>query len=474
MSIVKRIVKNILYLTVGEMASKAQLFLLAILIARYLGSGQFGNYSFAFSFTVLFHVIADIGLNRMLARDLPREKEKLGEYMYNIISLKIILSTIALASIYLIINLTQITTEVKTLVYLAGLYMICESYYTLFRNIFIAFEESEFEAQVIILEKIIIIILGYIVLVNEIGLFWLMIAYLVGGIIRNIVGLTVVLVKFKPKFEMNPQTFWPFIMRAYPFCLTNLLAVIYVKIDITMLLLMKGNDSVGWYSAAYNLIYALMLIPAVFMSAVLPNMTRFYLNNKNALLKSFELSIKYLIIIAIPLTLGGILVSEKLITIMYGKTFENSIIIFQILLGVVLLYFIKGPLNAALYASNNEKKIMWAYYYGLFTNVTLNFIFIPKWGYLAAGINTVFSEIITLSIIIYWFNKLIGKTVISRYFTKPLLSSIVMITYLLIINKSSLLISISTGLTIYFITLYFMGGFSEEDIKLFKESVRIN
>jgi len=174
MSVARRIAKNTFSLTVGELVSKALLFFLTVLIARYLGSAGLGNYSFAISFTVLFYMLADMGLNKLALRDLPRDKTKLGQYFYNILTIKFFLSIITFVAIVLSINLTNQPYEIKLIVYLAGIYMIIsESIATLFRNVFVSFEQVEYEALVTIIEKILIFALGYISLIKSQSLFWL-------------------------------------------------------------------------------------------------------------------------------------------------------------------------------------------------------------------------------------------------------------------------------------------------------------
>lgn len=474
MSIARRIAKNTLSLTAGELVSKAFLFFLTVLIARYLGSSELGKYSFAFSFTVLFYVLADLGLNKLALRNLPRDKSQLGNYLYNILAMKVVLSIITFLAIFFSINLTNQPQEVKVLVYLAGLYMIIsESIATLFRNVFVSFERASFEAFVTIIEKFIILILGYLALVKSYGLFWLFIAFLTGGIIRALLGIIIIFLKFRPKFRIIPKSFLPLIKKAFPFCLTYLLATIYIKIDITMLSLMQGDAAVGFYTAAANIIFALVIIPAVFMRAVFPNMSRFYVTDKISFVKSCKLSLKYLIIVGLPIIFGGIALAKPIIILVYTERFLSSVVAFQILLIFLFLYFMKWALNIALYAANLEKQVALSYLFGLIVNIGLNFILIPKYSYVGAGITTIITEILVVVLIYYWFIKRISKLPIKKYFIKPMTSAMIMGYMVYNLQTYSLFLIVPLGAICYVIILLVTKGLNDRDIRLIKEALKI-
>lgn len=474
MSVARRIAKNTFSLTVGELVSKALLFFLTVLIARNLGSAGLGNYSFAISFTVLFYMLADMGLNKLALRDLPRDKTKLGQYFYNILTIKFFLSIITFVAIVLSINLTNQPYEIKLIVYLAGIYMIIsESIATLFRNVFVSFEQVEYEALVTIIEKILIFALGYISLIKSQSLFWLFVMFLIAGIIKAIIGFIIIIYKFKPKFSINFKAFLPLIKNAFPFSLTYLLATVYIKVDITMLTLMRNSTEVGWYTAAANLIFALVIIPAVFMRAVFPNMTRYYKTDKTAFIRSCRLSLKYLIIVGMPICIGGIITSKQLIKLIYGEGFSESTIAFQILLVFLFLYFIKWALNIALYAADLEKKVVWSYLVGLLVNVGLNFILIPIWSYIGAGITTIITEMIVVTVIYHYFITRISRLVIQDYLIKPLISVAIMGFVIYFLDEAPILLTILIGGIVYTISILFLKTLDNEDKRLIRQVLKV-
>ena len=92
-----RIIKNTFALFTGNAAANLLSFLLMIVIARYLGPVGVGQYSFIFAFGYLIFLLGYPGLEYLIIKEIPAKKELLPQYAANILSMKIILATIAVA-----------------------------------------------------------------------------------------------------------------------------------------------------------------------------------------------------------------------------------------------------------------------------------------------------------------------------------------------------------------------------------------
>ena len=74
MNTAKTIAKNTSVLALSHVITSILGFFLLIYIARYLGEVGFGKYSFAVSFTALFSIFANLGMNNYIIRELARNK----------------------------------------------------------------------------------------------------------------------------------------------------------------------------------------------------------------------------------------------------------------------------------------------------------------------------------------------------------------------------------------------------------------
>ena len=95
MSLSKTVLKNIGYLSLGELITYALSFLLIVAISRYLGASGLGKYSFAFAFVSLIAAFSDFGLNTFSVRSVSRNRKKAQKYFSNYLGMKIIISIVA-------------------------------------------------------------------------------------------------------------------------------------------------------------------------------------------------------------------------------------------------------------------------------------------------------------------------------------------------------------------------------------------
>lgn len=73
MNQIQRIVKNMGVTGATQVLTALISFVLLIYLARFLGEANFGKYNFAFSFTSLFAIFADLGINQLLVREIARK-----------------------------------------------------------------------------------------------------------------------------------------------------------------------------------------------------------------------------------------------------------------------------------------------------------------------------------------------------------------------------------------------------------------
>ena len=83
-------------------------------------------------------------------------------------------------------------------------------------------------------------------------------------------------------------------------------------------------------------------------------MSKFYKNDKKLLLTGYKKSIKYLLIIIIPISVATSFYSADIIQLFYGHEYDVTSSVLTILIWTVCLLFISGPGNVLLNASHRE------------------------------------------------------------------------------------------------------------------------
>ena len=103
--------------------------------------------------------------------------------------------------------------------------------------------------------------------------------------------------------------------------------------------------------------------------------------------------------------LCGVFFARIIITLLGGVGFHQSILVLQILVSGLALYFMTAPLSWLIVTLNKQKYLPGIYVLSSIFNVTANVLFIPKYSFYASAVITHLSELIILILLIYFARK---------------------------------------------------------------------
>ena len=395
MTTVKKIAKNTTLLLASQIISYLLAFFYMIYIARYLSANGFGILTFALAFTGIFSIFADLGLNTLTVREVARNKFLTNKYFNNVFLIKIILSILTFGLIVLFINLIGYPSETVNVVYLVALSVILTAISGIFNSIFQAHEKMEYQSIGQVLQSILMITGVLAVISYGLGVLGFAFIYF----ISSLISLTYIFIVYTWKFSLwkieIDFDFWKTtIKKALPFGLTGISGMIYTYIDSVMLSLIQGNEVVGWYNAAYRLILVFLFIPTVVNMAIFPVMSRFFLSSKDSLELIYEKYFKYMIILGVPLGFGTTILADKIILLIFGAGYSQSIIALQILIWTIVFTFAGAAFVQLLQSVNKQLLITKISGICVVFNIVINLILIPKFSYIGPSISTLITELI--------------------------------------------------------------------------------
>jgi len=395
MSITRTAIKNISSLFGAQIITGFLSPILLIYIARTLGNEIFGKYSFILSLTAIFLIISEFGIKSVAIRDVARDSSLVGRYLRSLISLKLSFSLFSIIILVLFVNLLDMPpdTTLASYIFAGGLFFQSMSY--AFRWVFHALQIMEFEALQRVAERFLLLVLSLLVLWQGFGLIALSFAFLITQIVIFILSLFFVTRKVRmPSVKADLSFFVYTIKTAVFFALCEVLWMIYFRIDIVMIAKIRGETEVSWYNAAYVIVNFITLISMLMMQAMYPVLSSLYEKERDKLKGIAESLFRYLIIIAIGIVPVVFMLSDRIIKIIYGPGYSYSIDALKVLIFVILFLFPGNLFAHILASSNRHKQLALVNFIGVVVNIVLNFILIPKYGYLGAGISTIITEII--------------------------------------------------------------------------------
>ena len=414
MSAIRRIVKNAGLLFVSQVISRLLAFFYVMYTARYLGAKGFGILSFALAFTGIFGVLADLGLGQLTIREVARNKSLAGKYITNISVIKVILATITFGLIVLVINLLGYPEQTIKVVYIIALSVIFSAFTGMFNSVFQAFEKMEYVSLGRILNSVLIFIGVFFAIEHSFGVVGFSSLYLMANIIVLCYSLVVFQWGFGSKvFTASNKlleidwSFWKqIIKKALPFGLSAIFVTIYFRIDSVMLSLLKSNEAVGWYSAAYKIVDVFTsFVPGVIYAVAYPIYSRHFKSKdlKYIYIRSFKVSLILGFFISVSITLFA----NKIIAVLYGAQYIKSISALKILIWAFFIICISTVTSGLLNSIDKQNIVTIGTGIGAVLNIVLNFILIPKYNLNGAALATVFTELFGFSLYFYFVVKFV-------------------------------------------------------------------
>ncbi len=167
---------------------------------------------------------------------------------------------------------------------------------------------------------------------------------------------------------------------------------ILTKFDRIMIGNMCGDAKAGIYAVAYNLSCILLIVNDSVLKALTPWTYKKIKKGNN--LKVLKKNVNYLIILVAVANIILILFAPEAIKIFATEEYYQAIYIIPAVSASVYFMFLFNVFANIEYYYEETRYVAFASIGAAVTNVILNYIFIKKFGYIAAGYTTLFSYIL--------------------------------------------------------------------------------
>ncbi|GAB4259820.1 flippase [Thermincola ferriacetica] len=472
MNTAKKIGRNFIALVSSEIVSRIIAYFIIVYIARKFGANAFGNLSFAQVFISYVAIFTDFGLSTLAIREVAKEKEMTGFYVFNLVFVRTIISIVLLLLVLIFIKKGPISDEVKPLltIYSIGLLIMPFDINWVFQ----AHQIMKYNSFLKVLNQSFYLVSFLLLLYVSDRLIIVPIASITGMFLSVIIGWRLYFQKIIISGTTRKYLNWKHIINeAYPIGISTLMYSVYLSFDTVMLNFMKGSHITGLYSAAYKIIFLLLTVTNFYNVVMLPVLAKSYNESKVSAERMINCSIRLFAVIAFPLCFGGFKVAKELIEIIYGSAFSDSVLSLQILLIATGIIFISAPLNLSLLACNQQKKLTTIVFVGALLNTVLNLILIPRFSLNGAASATAFTEFIILVLSFKNIRKTLDVKLLP-YLWRPFISALVMVALLNIIkNLVPVYWSILTGAVIYLLLLTLIRGVNKQDWLMFKDVFKL-
>lgn len=450
------IAKNVFWLSVSNIGSRLIRAAIIIYAARVLGAAEYGVFSYALGLAGFFTIFVDIGISHILTRDIAKKPERASYFFSTAFWMKsLLLAGTSLLILFVAPYFSKID-EARILLPLVALLVIFDNLREFSNAFFRAKERMEYEALVTTSMNVVITIFGFIALAIATNAHSLMVSYVASAGAGFLAAAFILREEFKNIFRKFDRTLVkPMLQSAWPIALTGLLGALSLNVDIIMLGWFRSAEEIGFYSAGQKVIQVLYTLPAIIASALLPLSSRLVELKDNIKLRLLtEKGLTLVFALALPLTVGGVVLATPIILFLYGQEYIAGVDAFRVLIATLLAVFPGTVLGNIILAYDKQRKIAWYVGATSLSNVVMNLALIPSFGIVGAAAATIAAQIFYNGLVWQFVKKLVPFS-ITHHLTKIVLATLIMgvVIFLLSSLGTHVLITIAIGAASYFAVL---------------------
>ncbi len=464
---VQRLAKNVSMPMAVQLLNRLMDFGFAIFMLKTIGVENAGKFAFAVVLIGYFVVLTDFGLTTLTTREVAKSKEQANRYLSNTTVLRFLISILSLPVFGGVLGLyiwrygVTSDTAWTAVLMMAGLFP--SGVASAFSSIFNAHERMGLTAGVALVTQVLKLTLGVTVLVAGLGIVGLgMVSLIVNMATAGIFYVIFRRSFFKPSLEVDLPLQGQMMRTSYPLMMNIFLSSIFFRIDVMLLKPMQGDLANGLYTTAYKFIDGLVIIPSLFTLAVFPILSR-YAHAGGGLLRAYILSLRALLLVAMPLTVGITLLADRIVPLFFGQDYAEAGPALMILIWFLPFSFINSLTQYVLIAVNRQRFLTLAFLLGAVFNVGANLAVIPVFSYRGAAVVTVVSEMVLMLPFMYAIWKHVGAVPFFQISWRPVLASGVMGLVVWWLRPLDMVAPVVLGAMVYAAALLALRTFNDDD-----------
>lgn len=367
-------------------------FTINIYLIRYLGPERLGIYSYGLSLVSIIGILAKLGIDGLIVRDLVQSKDLAPKILGTAFVLKLVgglISVGIIATILVVLN-NEIETQAITNILAISIIFYAFDVINFWNQSQVqarAMASIRFTTNLISFASKCILIYISAPLIFFAWLFALEAAFRSAGMVASYQIAKQSVFYWRIDWTYAAQL----LKESWPLLISSAMAIIYMKIDQLMLAWISGPKSVGVYSAAAKFSEIWYFIPMALTASLFPALVKLKQEDpsifKQRMQQLFDLLSWCAYGLAIPITIFGPIIIPKIL----GADFTDSSIILTIHIWAGIFVFLEtGRIRWLLVEKQNLFQLL-SMAIGATSNILLNLALIPRLQGFGAAIATLIS-----------------------------------------------------------------------------------
>ncbi|MHB9286537.1 flippase [Halobacteriales archaeon Cl-PHB] len=389
---------------IGLLAEVGISFVAKVLIAQYLGQVRYGAVTVGITVMAILSTIVVLGMNTGIGRFLPRYEES-AERRGVLVSGFVISIPASLLTGGLVITLAPYLARdifqdpsVTPILWIFGAIIPLSTFVKLTMGVIQGNQDSFPKVYIRHLALPTVRFGGIAVaILLGLGAVGISLAYLASFVVATMLGLRYIVrhTTLLSLGEPSRAKYGDLLFFSAPLVISTTMTVVFTDIDLLMLGSLRTLGETGVYNVVYPLAHLLMIGLSGFSFLFMPALSTLHgEGDTERMTDVYQVVTKWIFIITLPAFLIQALFPTLTIKLTFGPEYAAGATTLTVLASGFFVHSLLGPNVETLTAIGRTKTIMWANVLTAFTNVLLNLVLIPSYGFLGAGIATTVSYVV--------------------------------------------------------------------------------
>jgi len=326
--------------TGGTVATVVSAFA-SIVITRFLGPDGYGLYSICLIVPGLFLLFADFGVNSALVKYLAQfrvegEKARVASLIRNGFLFKLLTSLFLFLICFLFSDFLAVYVLGRPglgfLVRFVSLLVVFQVLFVCLRSVFVGLDRMEFSAAISVLQSVVKVVLATLLIVLGFGVFGALAGHVASFVVAGVVGSLIVYRVYREYVEQSSGLGSEFLRDlkfmvrfGFPLFSSSLLLSFLSQFQMLVLAWFTSDFEIGNFRAASNFLSLLSVLVVPISTALFPAFSKFNLEDEGSEVERFFLfSVRYVLLILVPVALFVGVVSRDLVFLVYGRSFVSA------------------------------------------------------------------------------------------------------------------------------------------------------
>ncbi|NJD98891.1 flippase [Thermococcus sp. LS1] len=458
-------------------------FLSRAVIARYFSTAEYGVFNLALTVLNIALVIATLGFQNALPREVAFYKEREPSRVRDLISTALVIVAVN-SLIWTVIlfleagNISQVFKDarlvhaLRIIVFALPFWALIVVMISISRGLGRVREQVYFQNIVYPTVFLVLIVVGAFL---KFSFTFVFVAYVVGWSLTFLALAfnvwKIELLKFRP--QLNLEIGKKLTLFSIPLMFSGILNFLMTWTDTLMLGYYKSSEVVGIYNAAAPLARLIPIFLASTSVLYVPIASRLYAQEKlKELGRTYQILTKWTFLLTLPLFSMMFLFPEAVIYFLFGAKYVSAAPALQILALGFMFHTFLGLNGLSLVVIGQPKLNMIGDTFAVISNVLLNVLLIPEYGIVGAAIATAVSYFVANVFRSLWLYQRTKIHPFSWNYVKPLVISFVLLGLIqsLHLRVPSIWYAIpvlAVFLGVYFFLVLLSRSVDKEDVELF-------